>query len=80
MHIPLCMIWASFACLLFDEPYEPGLICTVPSRSEISDFLNVLKKIDKVVIADDVRKYGSEDMKKIREEIDSSDEDIKVNE
>ncbi len=66
----------SFVQLLFDEPdefvgsdNEGGVIHTAASAPEVSVFLDALKFID------DVRKYGSEDIKRFREEMDDVTED-----
>ncbi len=60
------------------EENGDDMIHTAASRSEISALLNALKSIDKIVIVDDVRKYGPEEIKKLHEEIDTcvrTDED-----
>ena len=54
---------------------KADMIHTAASRSEIALFLNMLKSIDKVVIVDDVRKYGPEEIKKLAEESNQDDEE-----
>ncbi|SFC31193.1 hypothetical protein [Butyrivibrio sp. YAB3001] len=71
--------------VIFDDPYPDGGgagavpegACNVAaSFSEVSDFLKILKSIDKIVVVDDVRKYGPEEIKKLRDELkDESTED-----
>ena len=48
------------------------MIDVTPSRLEISDLLSTIKSIDKIVVVDDVRKYGSGDIKKMLEEMDAN--------
>ncbi len=63
--------------VIFDDPYldegdeaVPMETCNVTaSLSEVSDFLKILKSIDKIVVVDDARKYGPEKIKKLREEL-----------
>ena len=38
-------------------------------KFDVSDFLTILQSIDKIVIVDDVRKYGPEEISKLREEL-----------
>ena len=71
--------------VIFDDPYPDGGgagavpegACNVAaSFSEVSDFLKILKSINKIVVVDDVRKYGPEEIKKLRDELkDESTED-----
>ena len=71
----------AFGNLLFDEADDEsvsdgnGMTHTAASRSEITAFMDMLKSIDKIVIVDDARKIGPEDVERIHEELDSNDED-----
>ena len=72
----------SFERLLFDEAEElagiddeGGMIHTAASASEVSAFLELLKSIDNIIVVDDVRKYGPEDIKRLREEMDTETEE-----
>ncbi|SFL05320.1 hypothetical protein SAMN05216390_10923 [Lachnospiraceae bacterium KH1T2] len=65
-----------FGNLLFDKvDVGNDMIHTAASKSEITSLLDMIKSIDKIVIVDDVRKYGPEDIKKLQEELDSTEDD-----
>ena len=40
------------------------------SASDVLEFLKAIKSIDKIIVVDDVRKYSSEDIRKLAEESD----------
>lgn len=46
-------------------------------KFEFSDFLKALQSIDKIVIVDDVRKYGPEEIAKLREELKNENKEKK---
>lgn len=51
-----------------DDDFKGGMIHAAASASEMSEFLKILKSIDKIFVVDDARKIGSEDMRRFREE------------
>ena len=57
-----------------DAP-EGGMIHTAASASEVSEFLKILKSIDTIFVVDDARKIGPEDIKRLREEMDTKTEE-----
>ena len=70
--------------VIFDDPYpfegddeaQPEAMChETLSFSEVSDFLKILKSIDKIVVVDDVRKYGPEELERLREELKEDDKE-----
>ena len=70
--------------VIFDDPYpfegddeaQPEAMChETLSFSEVSDLLKILKSIDKIVVVDDVRKYGPEELERLREELKEDDKE-----
>jgi hypothetical protein len=65
-----------FGSRLFNEDISAsdgdGMIWAAAGESEVSDYLDVLDSIDKIIVVDDVRKYGPEDIKKMYDELDSN--------
>lgn len=57
-----------------DAP-EGGMIHTAASASEVSEFLKILQSIDTIFVVDDARKIGPEDIKRLREEMDTKTEE-----
>jgi|GEM_PF-4014631 len=52
-----------------EENYSKSEMIT-RSASDVSEFLKAIKSIKKIIVVDDVRKYSSEDIKKLAEESD----------
>jgi hypothetical protein len=70
--------------VIFDDPYpfegddeaQPEAMChETLSFSEVSDFLKILKSIDKIVVVDDVRKYGPEELSRLCEDLKEDDKE-----
>ncbi|WP_026522286.1 hypothetical protein [Butyrivibrio sp. VCB2001] len=70
--------------VIFDDPYpfegddeaQPEAMChETLSFSEVSDFLKILKSIDKIVVVDDVRKHGPEELSRLCEELKEDDKE-----
>lgn len=51
-----------------EDGHDGGMIHTVASASEVSEFLKILKSIDTIFVVDDARKIGPEDINRLREE------------
>ena len=54
-------------CLAFEE-FHNGHIAV--DRDSVSELLNIIKNIDTIVVVDDARKIGPDDMKEIRRRIE----------